>query len=380
MSADSVVWLGTPQGGSSYREDLLDPYTTKVGGRAVLFRMSDAPATQLFACPNCHSVVSVSLLAQLYAPLECYDRVLYILTCAKCASQVPSQVFFSAPAAKGEPARGKPLPVDRTSFCFAIRSQNFSKAFYDEQVEAHRQEVLQVGVTAARVKEEKVLFEENADWDDDDDADVGDNELRRPPSDSPTVPETSPVRDKAVALPEPKVHHPLAMRGTIVDLKGKQYTDGIPLDLFPEPERKKENLGSMEQQLFEAQKVYGDGAALDVTSIENDDELPQDRCVRKYVERIGVVPSQCVRWCPGGQPLLASLTPVTVPPCPVCSAPRRFELQLTAPLVYYLTRNVDEKVKDTLHFSNVLVYTCSKNCYDSTPAYTSEYVVVNDEI
>ncbi|CCW66447.1 unnamed protein product [Phytomonas sp. Hart1] len=395
MSTEQKIWLGVPQLKDAM-EDVMDPYTSKVGGHAVLFRdVSNEAARTSFCCPKCGLVDHVSILAQLYAPLDCYDRVLYLLTCAKCGVIRSPSSTSSHPSPKGGVFSGNkknaPPPIASkpvcTSFCFALRSQNFNLGYYKEMVERSEQDrrATEKRDGAKHGDCANALFQENSNWDDVDEPQSATDStndahalVQAENSKFNTQCDTSLLLPSTAIKEEPSFT--LCENGCFVLPKRSQFTGGIPLSLFIEPQLKKENLGSIEDQLRDAQKKYGEAAALDTTSFENDDETPAERCVRKYVERIAQVETQCVRWCPDGEPLRSSLSAINVPLCSLCNGKRRFELQLTSPLVYFLTKDKGEEKNDTLHFSNVLLYTCSNNCYSETTPYAQEYVVVEEEI
>lgn len=399
MPSESV-WLGAPltQGDA----DLTDAFVSKIGGKATLLRVcpeEERGCPSAFMCPKCKSVQAVSLLAQLYAPLECYDRVLYILTCSSCGtlpgpktegaalSTAPPLPATTAPPA-GKRAAGAPSS-SRTSFCFAVRSQNFNQEYCAQLAEERR---LRAEAAAAAAKatvaaataargDNGLLFKEADDWGADGWSDEPEEE-KGPLADTAPTGELDAHATEEQPLQALQKAFPLARKGTTVPLKGRLYTGGLPLNLFLEPERHHETLGSIEEQLEEAKRRYGvEAGTLDTTSFEEDDETPAEKVVRKYVERIELCPSQCVRWCPGDAPLRCSLMPSlqAIPPCPYCRCPRRYECQLTAPAVYYLTKDIGESRNADLHFGNVLVFTCSKNCH-SGGAYLAEHVVVEDEI
>lgn len=399
--SDTSVWLGVP--GKEAPACAIDAYVTKVGGKALLLRAPAAadrscPAT--FKCPKCRSAQHVSPLAQLYAPLECYDRVLYILTCAACGTlpgpRTEGAAMATAPpmpptanpgAKKGPGAAAAAAASSRTSCCFAVRSQNFSLAYYGQSVEEQRR----VAAAAARDRAAAagakkgaggLLFQEADDWGGGDDwgSESGSDHGEADKGGEETAAEPTEVEHGP--LPQLREVFPLAAKGATAAVGGRVYTTGLPLSLYVEPERLAERFGSVEEQLAEAQWRYGvDAGTLDTTSFEDDDETPLERVVREYVERVEESPTQCVRWCPGGKPLRAAVMPSlqTVPCCPACRAPRRFECQLTAPVVYYLTKGIGESNNAAVHFSNVFVFTCSGNCY-GPDAYLSEHVVVEDEI
>ena len=403
-NAPPAVWIGTPQRGRS-QEDVLDPYTSKIGGQATCFRVGSttterldaAELSKFFQCPQCKSTTQVSLLSQVYAPLEVYDRVLYVLTCAACARCLAMGSGTPGVAPAGVPplcagkksglAAAAAAAKSLTSYCFAVRSQNFSREYFLE-LQQHQQQQREDAyrAKAAQEAQETPLFDEgDDDWGDDDDPAVPVAAVSTPALAS------SPEEGSAEAPPPTvteQVAYPVAARATLVPIKGVVYTDGLPLDLYVEPTRAKAKELSIEEQLAVAERLYGDNATVDSSAFEEDDETPAEACVQEYMEEMEANPTQCVRWCPGGTPLRTSLSAVGVngaavpPPCPACGAPRQFEMQLTAPTVYYLTKDIGEAKNATLHFSNVLVYTCSKHCYaanDNRP-YLPEYVVVEDEL
>ncbi|KAG5491780.1 hypothetical protein JIQ42_01688 [Leishmania sp. Namibia] len=402
------VWIGTPQRGAT-QEDVADPYTSKIGGQAVYFRVG-AKATEQqsavalskhFQCPQCKSTSQVSLLCQVYAPLEVYDRVLYVLTCAACTRRqiMTASLQIGTPMPTLTPGTSKKNDLaaataakSLTSFCFALRSQNFNREYFAELQKQLRTEARK----AAEAEKEKAendapLFGGgDDDWGNDaDNWGTEDKAAEEARLSAVALHAGLGSTDGAVeAAPKEQSAFPLASRGMTAPLKGVLYTRGVPLDLYEEPLPKRKKELSIEEQLAAAESMYGSCAALDTSGFEEDDEAPAETCVREYMEQMERFPSQCVRWCPGGAPLRTSSMPIGVngsslpPPCPACGAARQFEMQLTAPVVYYLTKDIGEVRNTALHFSNVLVYTCSRNCYnaDSNLPYLPEYVVVEDEL
>ncbi|GET92421.1 hypothetical protein, conserved [Leishmania tarentolae] len=410
MSDDTIpppLWIGSPQRGA-IQDDVADPYTSKVGGQAVYFRLGSSTEEQqsasalskYFQCPQCKCTSHVSLLCQMYAPLGVYDRVLYILTCSACTYRPGAVTSFQvrlperAPTIDTRKRRSLAANVAKfpTSFCFALRSQNFSCEYFAE-LQKHLRSKAQKETEAQKEKEANSapLFGGGDDnWGDGADdwgTEGGPTEEARP---SPAAPlddagNTSSAVEKT---PEEQPAFPVASRGMSVPLNGTLYTKGLPLEVYEEVPQKQKRELSIEEQLAAAKSIYGSCAALDTSNFEEDNEDPEETCVHEYMEHMDRTPSQCVRWCLGGTPLRTSTTELAVngkslpPPCPACGAARQFEMQLTAPVVYYLTKDIGEAKNTTLHFSNVLVYTCSSNCYNtnSNLPYMLEYVVVEDEL
>ncbi|EPY25197.1 pre-rRNA-processing protein TSR4 [Strigomonas culicis] len=310
------VWLGTPQARAADESVLNDPYTSKLGGAALLFRHVEEPlrgggggaAGSYFRCPKCRSAAHVSLLAQLYAPLDVFDRVLYILMCTGACCTSPSAPSAAAADGAGGPSTVRPPPSKRmteeekllqmptkTPFCFALRSQNFSEAYYQEQ-EAAIARLRKARDDAAEAENKTsggFLFDETDDWGDD-----------AEPSETP-APAPAPPPCAGTAGPSPAEAaverlrtYPLARTGTAAPIKGRAYTNGLPLDLFEEPAEPPHKSKTVEEDAEEAVRRYGEGAALDTTCVETDTETLQEKYVRKYMEQMELVPSQCVRCCP----------------------------------------------------------------------------------
>eukprot|EP00796_Vickermania_ingenoplastis_P006432 gene6432-4636_t len=174
----------------------------------------------------------------------------------------------------------------------------------------------------------------------------------------------------------PKDEFLLAKYGSVLQPKsGIVYTNGLPLDIF------KEKIKDIKLVEEEVHRKFGDVSQLiEQSEGEIDDASKVDKWIQNYMDRIQNNPTQCVRWCPGGQPLRTSLEEIAPPPCSKCGGKLQFELQLTAPVVYYLTREVGEGKNEHLHFSNVIVYTCSQNCNGADAPYIPQFTYVEDEL
>lgn len=98
-----------------------------------------------------------------------------------------------------------------------------------------------------------------------------------------------------------------------------------------------------------------------------------DKVFRNFHTRVAHYPRQCVRYCPGGNPLPFSADPIPeIPPCPTCSNPRRFELQLMPAILSKLPtsqasylghipkhlRGKHPLYDDGMAWGTILVYSC----------------------
>lgn len=65
----------------------------------------------------------------------------------------------------------------------------------------------------------------------------------------------------------------------------------------------------------------------------------------------------------------------SIPPCPHCNGPRRFEFQVLPQILFYLGKR-----SDALDFANLVVYTCDKSCGDGTQQYFQEYTWIQAHV
>lgn len=346
------IWLGVPQ--IPPFDDISDVETSRIGGPILLFRECSSPK-DFFKCPKCKCFDYVSLVAQLYAPRNSNDRVVYVLTCSQCSRNVGG----TQPKDTKRGVEGTAATKSKTSYCFALRSQNFNRDYFEKKKAEH-------ALLLSKAPKSEALFAEDASWGDEEQEIIEDDEEVG----------SSGQEELECFNEASEPDFPLAKDCVITSLHGIRYTDGVALDTI------KEKLRDTKAIEDEVTKKYGDIAAL----IENaegeraEDASRAEKWVEYYMNRIGNHPSQCVRWCPGGEALRTSLADISPPPCPKCGAARHFELQLTAPIVYFLTNDMGEANNKFLHFSNVLVYTCSKSCNSGEVPYAEEFVVVEDEL
>lgn len=105
----------------------------------------------------------------------------------------------------------------------------------------------------------------------------------------------------------------------------------------------------------------------------------------RFQQTLQRYPRQVVRYCLNGAPLLfTSTSPYvpqanTIPPCPQCGHPRRFELQLISTLIPYLKLSKSSPLIDvpSVDFSwgTVFIYTCEQDCWpiSNAPSSFSHY-------
>lgn len=87
-----------------------------------------------------------------------------------------------------------------------------------------------------------------------------------------------------------------------------------------------------------------------------------DRAFKNFQKRVSRAETQLIRWCHGGEALQVSdqfpLPGRAPPPCPICHAPRVFEMQLVPGLMNFL----EGADADQYDFGTIIVYACSKDC------------------
>lgn len=351
--------LGTPQ--IPTVDDVANVSVSRIGGNILLFRSTNQNPVDFFICPSCQSFDNVSLLSQIFSPDGCNDRILYILTCSKCStSSEPSNPVNQKMHKKNDSLR---RTESLLSYCFAIRSQNFNKQRYEAKLKEFS---LCTEELLSKAHERKSMFEVNTEWGESDE--ILYNEVNIEMCEKP----------EEVKVFSEKLEEEFSLERCNPTLKltcGRKYTEGIPLDIIEEELRETQSI----QEEFT--KKFGDLSRLiEQGDDEVDDTAKQDKWIENYMSRIENNPSQCVRWNRGGKPLRTSLEDLNVPPCSSCGAERHFELQLTAPIIYFLTKDLGEVNNKFLHFSNVLVFTCSANCNSKGSPYLREFVITEKEV
>eukprot|EP00850_Spirogloea_muscicola_P011246 SM000069S20683 [mRNA] locus=s69:112422:115512:- [translate_table: standard] len=112
------------------------------------------------------------------------------------------------------------------------------------------------------------------------------------------------------------------------------------------------------------------GEAWEGEVYEHDQALTADRSYLRFKKRLDRSPEQCLRYAFQGEPVWPGAQAVPPPPpCPLCGAPRVFELQLMPPLVYFLEEAMhatDAIGPESWKWSTLAVFTCSQSCIDTT--------------
>jgi pre-rRNA-processing protein TSR4 len=115
-------------------------------------------------------------------------------------------------------------------------------------------------------------------------------------------------------------------------------------------------------------KKGSDVTARELRELEKMQDKDQVQLSRFHLRLRRSDPTQVVRYCfeDGAEPLWPSVTRApqrtdrTVPPCPRCLAPRKFEFQVLPQIINHL--DVDSELASAVDFGTMAVYTCSKSC------------------
>ena len=104
-----------------------------------------------------------------------------------------------------------------------------------------------------------------------------------------------------------------------------------------------------------------------VSCQENYEKDTKDELFHKFWKKINCFPTQIIRYSRCGAPVLFSdcLKDSLFPKCEYCGAKRVFEFQLMPALIPYLQLNM--KDSEYIEFGTVLIYSCSKSCWDENP-------------
>jgi len=107
---------------------------------------------------------------------------------------------------------------------------------------------------------------------------------------------------------------------------------------------------------------------LDVNCQERyEKEDVKDKLFHKFWKKVRCFPTQIIRYSWLGSPVLFAESPENslIPNCEYCGSERVYELQLMPALIPYLQLN--KKDSEYVEFGTVLIYSCSKNCWDKNP-------------
>ena len=337
MSADECLWLGyigvkTAVSSSLSPEGV--PTQSFIGGNE-LVSLHGARLNQPPCCAICKS--SLLLILQLYWPLQdsYYNRLFHVFACrnSSCWDDPASWVV--------------------------LRSLSLDSSYENEVISP---------------QSTKPLFEV-AEWDDSPEG------LEVTKTADHLLLQLQDTRNGANLLPSKLSDLSIQPRSSLINLLSgidSYMVEYVDIDSIPVTSED----NSHELSLYDEYLKSG-GEAVSVCNAVDDLEetdVFKDKTAEKFYKEISVLPSQVVRYQRKGEPLWACDKFVQnlslVPNCESCGSKRIFEFQLLPTLVDYLRI----KGKPAVEFGNVLVFTCTGNCWnDNDVNLRSEYVIVQSD-
>lgn len=136
-----------------------------------------------------------------------------------------------------------------------------------------------------------------------------------------------------------------------------------------------------ERQMDEFRKYlekHQDNDAYAALEEEVEEAVTKDSTFKRFSKITALQPEQILRYDKGGRPLLATdhaPAPESIPNCPLCGAPRRFEMQLMPHLLSLI--EVDS-IGQSIDWATLMLFTCSQNCRISDDGYTEEFLFKQD--
>ncbi|KFK28172.1 hypothetical protein AALP_AA8G481700 [Arabis alpina] len=336
------ILLGLP---GQWAEDELessDHYTTKIGG------LPDWPPLrpQLLNCCSCGA--RLSLVAQVYAPIDMKERTLYIFGCLmpKCGTSEQSWRAFSIQKSTKEKESSEvaDLPV-------VSPLDTASKTHWLDDVDGDDDEDFDFESLAKAIAEAATTVASNS------------KKQNKKPSgndSSGTKARPSPLKSETRVADRVKVETGAVVPCFYIYTK----TENVSKDV----DRLSVNCSSMSIKDREMGNNHESETeeAWEDEKYEYDKALNADRTYLKFKKRLDANPEQCFRYSYGGKPLLATEDLKSPDKCRHCDSPMLFEMQLMPPLIYFLHEAVvDEGLKQSLDnwdWMTLIVYTCSKSC------------------
>ena len=112
------------------------------------------------------------------------------------------------------------------------------------------------------------------------------------------------------------------------------------------------------------------GVVASWTNEQYEAEPADEKQFNKFLERVNLEPSQCIRYCGGGL-LWPSKDVPSVPECDICGSARQPVLQVMSPIVAYLLESIQWELEagrtyqgnlDSADFMTCVVYVCTNLC------------------
>ncbi|CAJ2641656.1 unnamed protein product [Trifolium pratense] len=327
------VLLGMPgPWADDYREPS-DPYTTKIGGLPDWPLPKDAINTDLLRCATCAN--SLSLVAQIYAPLSHHHRILFIFGCVSSKCATSWRVLRLQKLADVETSQHKQVEVQNPN-----SGDDEDESDDDMSFEELANALYQAGTLASSNSKSK--------------------SKKQKKKRQHKFPTSSPYPEPTTASEDVNNHNdiPVVPCFYIYTQEEPSTWDFSSVCSSYSSLSIKENGNSAEDNM-QAEETW------EKEQYEYDKALTADRTYLKFKKRLDAYPEQCFRYSHGGKPILAVANDINPGSCGLCGKPRQFEMQLMPPLLYFLQEALADNQRQMVEnwdWMTLLVYTCPESC------------------
>ncbi|CAL0305309.1 unnamed protein product [Lupinus luteus] len=334
------VFLGMPGAWAQDYTEPSDPYTNKIGGIPDWPIPNDSINVELLCCDVCST--KLCHIAQLYAPISIQshhlqERFLYVFACLTPTCATTSKSW-------------RVLRVQKIPEQTCVQDEAFATE------------------SSSGVQNNSLLEDLN----DDNDGDMDLEELGRSLFEAGTLAsKTKAKKKKTPKKRQDKV--PVSSNGTVAVVDTK-----VPVMpcfyIYTQEEPSSGDLSSVCSN-YSSLSIKENGSEVedhsqteetwDKEHYEYDKALTADRTYLKFKKRLDAYPEQCLRYSYGGKPILAAAVELDPGRCRLCGNPRKFEMQLMPPLLYFLQEALDDdrrKMVENWDWMTLIVYTCSESC------------------
>lgn len=374
-SALNTVELGF-MGGPMTPEEDTDPYTTKVGGPALFLN----DKCQIPKCKGCGGLLK--LLLQGYVPLRDPPedtRQIFVFFCPNKACKQTFHAFRlrvpadpSAQAQQQQQHAAQPIPAKKDEKAPAAAAAD---KLWDDDWGDDDDDDCDFGGSSSSSSSSGLNFSLGNTSFDDLEAKLAarDESLLRSAEAAANTQATG--ANSADAAGD---YAPVVVKGDPASAYFKAFY--ITSDYEPEAGSTTTKLDKEAQELlrqYERNKRLCEDEDDDKDGGGNGEQYTKfegDRAFKSFQKRVSRAETQLIRWCHGGEALQVSdqfpLPGRAPPPCPICGAPRVFEMQLVPGLMNYL----EGGDSDQYDFGTIVVYACSKDCSTSSMPLAEEHV------
>lgn len=326
----SKVLLGMPGSWANDYREPSDPFTTKIGGIPDWPLPKYAINTDLLRCATCSS--SLSLVAQVYAPLSHHHRIIFIFGCVSPKCATVWRVLRLQKLADMDSQHKQQVEVQNSnSWDDEDKSQDEDDMSFEELAEA----LFQAGTLASSNSKSKSKKQQK----------------KRQHKFHTSSPYQEPTASEDVNnhydVPVVPCFYIYTQEEPSMGGLSSVCSSYSSLSI-------KENGNSVEDNT-QAEETW------DKEQYEYDKALTADRTYLKFKKRLDAYPEQCFRYSYGGKPILAVADEINPGSCGLCGRPRQFEMQLMPPLLYFLQEALDDNQRQMVEnwdWMTLLIYTC----------------------